>query len=405
MRQVVASGTSPPRSKVPGFTLSLAVFVLFLAASGAPTPLYTRYAQVWHLSAGALTVAFGVYAIALLTALLLFGDLADAIGRRPVIIGALLVLLASLVLFLLADGYGWLLAARAVSGVAAGLMTAAASAALLDLEPSARPGLATLANVTGAMGGQATGVLGSAVLVQFAPRPTTLVFDVLVGLVAVLAVGYLLGVEETVTDRTPFTVRVTLGVPGPARAAFLAALPCLVATWALSSLYLSLGPDIDAALLKHPGAVVAVSAPALLLLAGCTSAIGLRHRAPRERMLAGSGLLALGSALTVLALGTRDVPLFYASIAIAGLGFGIAFSGALQTLIALAADDARAELVATVYVVAYLSFSLPAVVAGFASAPLGLLTTGVIFSAAVAGLCLLSLLATWRRAPAGESAA
>ena len=395
----------PPRGRPTGFALTLAIFVLFLAASGAPTPLYARYAQFWSLSAGALTVAFGVYAIALLTALLLFGDLSDAVGRRPVIVGALVVLVAGLLLFLVADGYVWLLAARALSGVAAGLMTAAASAALIDLEPSARPGLATLANVTGAMGGQAAGVLGSALLVQFAPRPTTLVFDVLVGLAAVLGAGYLLGVEETVRGRTPFRVRLSLGVPPPALAAFVAALPCLIATWSLSSLYLSLGPDIDATLLKDEGALASVSAPALLLLAGCASAIGLRHRPPRDRMLLGSGLLALGSALTALGLGTRDVPVFYASIAVAGLGFGVAFSGALQSLISLADDDSRAELVATVYLVAYLSFSVPAVIAGFASAPLGLLTTGVIFSGVIAALCLVSLLATWQRKPAQESPA
>jgi MFS family permease len=132
--------------------------------------------------------------------------------------------------------------------------------------------------------------------------------------------------------------------------------------------------------------------------------IGLRHRQPRDRMLIGSSLLALGSALTALALEHVRLPSSTRAIAISGLGFGVAFSGALQSLIALAADDARAELVATVYVVAYLSFSLPTVIAGFASAPLGLLTTGVIFSAVVAGLCLLSLLATWQRNPADETA-
>ena len=132
--------------------------------------------------------------------------------------------------------------------------------------------------------------------------------------------------------------------------------------------------------------MLAVSAPALLQLSGTVSAILLRRRPPHTRMLTGSGALALGSALTAVALGLRDVPIFYASVAAAGLALGVP-SGALQTLIGLSDVSARATLVATVYVVAYLSFSVPAVVAGFVSISIGLLTTSTIFSAAVAGGC------------------
>jgi len=47
---------------------------------------------------------FAVYAIALLAALLVFGSLSDHLGRRPVIIAALLIDAAAMVLFLLANG-------------------------------------------------------------------------------------------------------------------------------------------------------------------------------------------------------------------------------------------------------------------------------------------------------------
>ena len=49
--------------------------------------------------------------------------------------GALVVLGASLVVFIVADGYVWLLVARVLAGLAAGLITAGASAAMLDLRP------------------------------------------------------------------------------------------------------------------------------------------------------------------------------------------------------------------------------------------------------------------------------
>ncbi len=392
--------TKPHRS---GYWVTFAIFALFLASSGAPTALYPRYADLWHLSAGALTVAFGVYAIALLLALLLLGGLSDAVGRRPVIEGALVVLGASLVVFIVADGYVWLLVARVLAGLAAGLITAGASAAMLDLEPVNRPGTAALGNATGAMGGQAAGVLVSALLVQYAAHAMTLVYEILISGGAVLAAVYLLRADETVPLRSPYVIRLKLGVPRPAMAAFLAVLPCLIATWALASLYMSLGPEIVSDLLGNDSVVLAVSAPALLQLSGTVSAILLRRRPPHTRMLTGSGALALGSALTAVALGLRDVPIFYASVAAAGLGFGVAFSGALQTLIGLSDVSARATLVATVYVVAYLSFSVPAVVAGFVSISIGLLTTSTIFSAAVAGLSLISFAAI-RRTTNSQSA-
>jgi predicted MFS family arabinose efflux permease len=397
------TASNSTRSQRLGFGVTLGIFVLFLASSGAPTALYPRYADRWHLSAGALTIAFGVYAIALLLALLLLGDLSDAIGRRSVIGGALTVLGASLVVFIFADGYTSLLLARVLAGVAAGLITASASAALLDFEPADRPGTAALANATGAMGGQAAGVLASGLLVQYAPHPMTLVYEILTGVGAVLAAIYLVRVAETVPQRSHYVIRLELGVPRPAMAAFLAALPCLIATWALASLYMSLGPDIVGELTGDDNTALAVTAPALLLLCGVMSAVGLRARTPRVRMLTGSGLLTLGSALTAVALALRDIPTFYASIAVAGLGFGVAFAGALQSLIALSEPDARATLVATIYVVAYLSFSVPAVIAGFASIPVGLLTTSTIFSAIVAGLSLISFAATRRALPNTDS--
>ena len=80
----------------------------FLAASAAPTPLYRVYQQEWGFSATLLTVVFGAYALALLTALLTAGRLSDHIGRRPVIALALLLQSVAMCGFLLARApAGW----------------------------------------------------------------------------------------------------------------------------------------------------------------------------------------------------------------------------------------------------------------------------------------------------------
>jgi hypothetical protein len=60
---------------------------------------------------------------------------------------------------------------------------------------------------------------------------------------------------------------------------------------------------------------------------------------------------------------------------IAGLGFGPAFTGAFRSIAALAPPNARAALLAALYVVIYLSFSLPAIAAGIAVSLVGVRPT------------------------------
>ena len=63
------------------------------------------------------------------------------------------------------------------------------------------------------MGGQAAGVLVSALLVQYAAHAMTLVYEILISGGAVLAAVYLLRADETVPLRSPYVIRLKLGVP------------------------------------------------------------------------------------------------------------------------------------------------------------------------------------------------
>src|SRR4051794_6610689 len=146
-----------------------------LAASAVPSPLYRIYQAEFGFSSGVLTAIFGVYALALLVALLVVGALSDHIGRRPVLVVALLLLAGSMVLFLAADGVGWLMAARVVQGLATGALTGTLGAALLDLQRPERP-LGALVNGTSPGLGLSLGAGIVGVLVEYLAHPTTWVF-------------------------------------------------------------------------------------------------------------------------------------------------------------------------------------------------------------------------------------
>ncbi|MDN5858264.1 MAG: MFS transporter [Pseudonocardia sp.] len=365
---------------------------LFLFAASAPTPLYAIYAARWQFTPSTITVIFAVYAVALLATLLVAGSLSDAVGRRPVILAALVVQSLSMLAFLAADGVGWLFLARIGQGVATGLVTAAVAAALIDHQPPDRPGLGALLNAVTSMIGLATGSLIAGALVQYAPDPLRLVYSVmLVGFVG-LAVATL-RVPETVTRRRRVDLVPRLGVEPRARAPFLVALPCVVASWALGGLYLSLGPSligrIDHSANHLLGGAIAFS----LCAAGALTSLFVARWSPHRAMVTGCALLVVGLTITVVAIAFELGWLLFAGSVIAGAGFGSGFLGSFRSLAAVASREHRSELIATLYVAAYLAFALPAVVAGVLTTRFGVEPTSIGYAIVVAALAAGSLTA------------
>ena len=122
--RLASLGLRHPFVTVAGF------ITLALMASSTPTPLYSIYAAQWHFSPLAVTEVYAVYAICVLLALLLTGGLSDLIGRRPVIVSALLGLIGAESIFMVAGGLDWLYVARSIQGLATGLLLGATGAAL-----------------------------------------------------------------------------------------------------------------------------------------------------------------------------------------------------------------------------------------------------------------------------------
>src|ERR1700727_3962841 len=112
---------APTRRALPApvaFGLLTSILVTLLASSSAPTPLYATYQARWGFSPVAVTVVFGVYAVAVLVSLLVLGGLSDHIGRRPVLTAALLAQAGVMLLFATASGLDVLLLARVLQGLA-----------------------------------------------------------------------------------------------------------------------------------------------------------------------------------------------------------------------------------------------------------------------------------------------
>jgi MFS family permease len=379
-------------SRSTAFWILAAVLCALLFASSVPSPLYVVYQQQWDFSAITLTGVFAVYALALLGALLVVGSISDHIGRRPTLLAALVVEIVAMLAFAGADGVGWLFAARILQGLATGTALGAISAALLDLQPRSNPRLGALMGAVAPMMGLALGALSAGLLVDHGPDPTRLVFWLLLAafLLAVLAV---LAIPETVNadGRWRSALRPQLAVPRSMRAPFLAAIPCLIASWALGGLILSLGGSLTAGVLGQ-SSHLAAGLP-IFIMAGVSTVTAVRLRGTSARATARGGLIALivGVAVALLALALESNLLFLGGAAIAGLGFGPAFAGVFRVLSGLAPVDQRAALISSVLTVSYLAFSLPAIAAGAAVTDLGLRETAEIYGVSLIGLAALAL--------------
>jgi predicted MFS family arabinose efflux permease len=381
----VALATVVPRlPRRAAFWSVAALLVLVLAASGVPSPLYRVYQEEFGFGAGVLTLVFGIYAFALLAALLVVGSLSDHVGRRPVLAGGLLLQAVAMAAFLAADGVGWLLAARVLQGLSTGALTGSLGATLLDLQRGGPRPLGALLNTVSPGLGLALGAVGAGLAIEGLADPTPWVFGVLT-VVFVLGVGLAWALPES-SPRLPgalASLRPRVAVPPAQRRAFAVAVPCLVALWAMGGLVLSLGPSLTAGVFGVTDHLVGS------LLIGCmqgsavVGALVARDLPPRRAMGGGCLVFAVAVGALLVALATGTTWLFFASAAVSGTGFGAAFLGAVALVTAGVDPGHRAGLLSSLFVVGYLAFSVPAIAAGLAVTAVGLRVAAEVYGAVV----------------------
>jgi MFS family permease len=389
------SGRAVSRSRIggrPALYLLASLVVSLLAGSAAPTPLYAIYQRQWGSSPITTTIVFGVYAVAVLAALLALGRLSDSVGRRPVLLASLGVQVLSMLVFATAGGVGALMAARVIQGLATGAALGAIGAGMLDVDRER----GALANALSPGLGTGSGALVSALFVQFLPGPTHLIYFALIGVFALQAIGVGL-LRETVT-RVPVTASVfvpEVRLPRAVRGPVLAAAPVLFAVWALAGLYAALGPALVQTLTGSASVVLGAASVTVLTVTAVSAVYLLRNVYARTVLVVGITALVVGVAITLIALGVGSVGLFFAGTAVSGIGFGAGFQGGIRTVVPQAAPHERAGVLSLLFVISYLGMGIPAVAAGFgATDGLGLLGSARDYGIALivlAGLALVGL--------------
>jgi len=331
-----------------------------------------------------LTLVFATYALVLVPSLLVFGQLSDRLGRRPVIAASLGVAMAGLALFALARSTPWLFAARAVQGLAVGAASGAATAALVELEPAGDRARAALISTLAQAGGSAAGPLAGGILAEFAPAPRTTSF--VAGMVVTGAVLAALLATPGFPGRAAGAWRMQRpGVPPDIRARFARLALSGAAAWAVAGLYLSVVPSYAGALLHTSNLALEGVISALMLLASCAAQVVFRGGgAPERDQAAGLALVGAGLVALVVAFPAHALALVLAAALLAGVGHGMAFLGAQADLNAIAPPERRGEVTAAFFTCIYLGVAVSAIGVGIV-ATLASLQTAVAVFAGVAG--------------------
>jgi predicted MFS family arabinose efflux permease len=386
------------------FVLLASAALTLLASSSAPTPLYSTYQARWGFSDLTVTVIFGVYAVAVLVSLLVFGSLSDHIGRRPLLIAGLGSQVLVMLVFAFAGNLDVLLAARVLQGLATGASLGAIGAGLVDLHPTRGP----VANASALMAGTASGSLLSALFVQWLPAPTELVYLFLSAVFLAQAVGIVL-IAET-SARVPGarrSLRPTLALPPQVRGAVAIAAPSLVAVWTLGGFYASLGPSLAQMVAGDHSMILGGAALFLLAGSGTVAVLGFHRTEARRFALFGALAMIVGSALLLWGVAARSLPIFALGIFPAGAGFGAGFQGGLRMIVADAEPHQRSGVISVVYVISYLSLGLPAILAGALVVDSSLAQTAEEIGAGVIALAAFTAAglarSLWREAQAGRS--
>src|SRR3954467_1414694 len=177
------------RVRTGAFGIVAASWFALMAGSNVATPLYAIYEREFGFSKAVLTLVFATYALVLAPSLLVFGQLSDRLGRRRVMAAGFATATVGLVLFAVATSLAWLFAARAVQGLAVGMISGASAAALVELDPAPQEDRAALFAALAQAGGSAFGPLLAGVLAEWAPGRLVLPFAVFIvlGLIATFA--------------------------------------------------------------------------------------------------------------------------------------------------------------------------------------------------------------------------
>ena len=358
MSTATTTSTVAASRHMAGFWFVAVAFLTLMAFGTVPTPLWSIYQTRDHFGATTVTVAFAVMVVGAAASFRLLGHLSDRLGRRRIIVPALLVGILSAVVLAVWPDLPGLIVGRVLTGVAVGLMASTATAYLTDLYSEARPA------ETGSREARAgrdrreprrsrAGPLVAGALAQWGPAPLHTSYIVFGALMAVLLVLVLSSPETVDTEAADESRPVRFALRPGQGAVFGAAAAVGFFAFAVMGLFSSLGAIIVRGELGITSYFVAGLAPFTAFAASAVAQLALGRVALAKVLPIGTVLFPIGLALTAVSLYRPTLWLALTAAGLAGAGAGLLFKSAVTQTVIAADPASRAGVLAAFFVIAY----------------------------------------------------
>jgi MFS family permease len=340
-----------------GWFIVLAAILVLGGSVNLQMPLYAQYAQGADFGFTGLTLLFAAYILGLVPTLALAGGASDAVGRRPVVLAAIIAAALATVAMIVSVNVYTLLVARVFHGVAVALGLGSATAWLTErLVDPARA--SWWSSITTALAFGIGGLVTTLSLNVSGGGLTPWSYHL--GLFALLLVGVLM---LRVPGGNGGNGGAWLRLPTFPRGTRLFTLGNMT-SWSVSGTLLALGPATFAQAGWSTGAGVGV-----FVLCGTGALVQLipmlRFSNPRRGMVIGACSSTLALALFDLGIRLKNPWLLLAGCACAGAaGFGFMYLAGL-TAVNAAAGDRRAAAVSGYLLVSYVGFGCPCLLVGW----------------------------------------
>jgi predicted MFS family arabinose efflux permease len=367
------AGALQVRRRSSGFWTVAFAFLIVMAFATLPSPLYGLYRARDHLSAFTVTVVYAIFAAGTIAALLRVRSIADRVGRRGVMLGAVATMIAAATVLAAWKDLPGLLAGRLLTGASVGLAAGTAITYLIELRVREDPNasitrarnIGTSVNV-GALG---IGPLVAGGLAEWVGLRLTLPYLLFIAL-GLIGLAGLTAVPETGSpgpreaktrhaDGSPRSAR----IPIPAAAATSAAFSASGLFAGLSGLFLS-------TTLHHPSHALAGAALFLVFSAGVISQLATARLSASRVLASGTISMLIGLALLVTAvrLSAPSLALFLVGGALIGAGAGAVFKGTTGIVVEATAPENRLAMTSDLLIALFLGLSIPVIGAGVALA-------------------------------------
>ncbi len=396
----VPGPATSPYASIPrrgwAFGASVAALTATFITTASPIPLYNTYRAEQGLSNADITLTVVTYFCGSILSLLTLTRFSNHLGRKPVAIATMAVLVAGLVVLLDVRALGVLLLGRFLMGVGAGLASSCLTAYIVDSAPTSPPWLAAVASSQASNVGLALGAIASGGLVEYGPMPRRLVYLIAIGVLVACAVW--IAVAPETVQRTPGlwrSMRPRIHFPARARHLIPVGAVVFVGTWSTGAFFQTFAPALVVDQLGTRSSLVVGLVFATFILPSVLGApVGGRF-SPAAGQRIGMVTFLLGVLTIVGAVGLKSLALFLVASAVAGAGQGIAISSTIRGFLHGSVIGDRAGVFGALYLIGYVGSALTSLASGqlsrfftssqvtYGYAALGLLTTVVTLARAV----------------------